>query len=411
MDERTLARFLSKVNQNGPVPLRHPELGPCWLWKPLGSTGGYGSFSLNGKPRLAHRVSYEHFTGPIPPGYDIDHQCDVRNCVRPDHLRARTRADNTRRARSWEGGAAFQRDKTHCAQGHPYSGPNLRIAKNGKRCCRECDRRYSSEHRERKAAASPPQPRPPKEFCAQGHPFAEFGVLRGGMRVCGECERERNRQYRERRRAEQEPKVKTTCKQGHPWAEDNIYVDPRGHRHCKACHNQRTLARYYAGKAERLPRPPREACGNGHPWNEENIYVLPDGTEKCRRCSRDRSRRYEAKRAAARTPKPPRTHCKYGHELAGDNLYTDPNGRKFCRQCTVMYQARKRAGLATPSPAKGRRRSHCPEGHEMTPENTYTSPGGDRKCRECLRRRTREHMRAKRAAAKRDTADPALTLF
>lgn len=398
MDERTLTRFLSKVDKNGPIPPHKPELGPCWPWKPQAAFGGYGQFTANGKTQGAHRVAYEHYIAPIPDGWEVDHLCRNRNCVNAagGHLEAVTRAENLRRARTWENGAAFQRNKTHCVVGHPYSGDNLRIGKDGRRYCRECEKRYQAEYRARERAKIPPQPKPLKELCAKGHPFAEFGVMRGGKRVCGECARDRLRQYRERRLAEQEPKVKTSCAHGHSWTEDNIYTDPRGHKHCKACHNERTLARYHAAKAARTETPQRTECGNGHPLTEDNTYVTPGGEMKCRECARERNRRYNAKLAASRAPKPPRTHCKHGHELAGDNLYVAPDGRKFCRTCTAMYQERKRNGTAMRNPAKGRRQERCKEGHEMTPENTYTAPSGARKCRECLRRRTRDYMRKKR---------------
>jgi HNH endonuclease len=427
VDDRTRAlaveRFLFKVNKDGPRPEHRPELGPCWLWKPLGSVGGYGAFYLGGRGMTSHRASYILFVEPIPDGLVIDHLCRVRNCVRPEHLEAVTSGENTRRGKAWESGAEWQRSKTTCPKGHEYAGDNLRISPDGSRSCRTCGRAATAASRARRLAKNPPPPKPVREFCGRGHSFAEFGVLRGGMRICGECSRDRTRQYRERRRAEQEPKVKTTCKQGHPWAEDNIYTDPRGHKHCKACHNERTLARYYAGKAERPPRPAREACGNGHPWNEENVYVLPDGTEKCRPCARARSRRYTEKIKAATPPRQPRTHCKHGHELAGDNLYVAPDGREFCRACAARRstesQQRRRDGVtpAAPNPAKGWRRDieRCPAGHEYDEANTYVPPSGGRKCRECIRVRTREFQRAKRAAAKTGASaaapDVALTLF
>lgn len=303
MDERTLARFLSKVDKNGPVPVKRPELGPCWIWKPVPSNGGYGQFYLNGKPQLAHRASYKLFAGPIPDGLTIDHLCSVRACVRPDHLEAVTLLENLRRARVWEAGAAFQRDKTHCANGHSYSGDNLRICKDGKRACRTCAREQMAARRERQRAENPPRPRRLKEFCVNGHSFAEHGVFRGGKRVCVECARDRVRRSRVKRKAGRGPKPpKLTCKYGHPWTEENIYTDPKGRKACRACHNAATLARYYEAKAAtppEPPRPPRTHCANGHDWVPANVYVTPAGHEKCRICARERNRRYETRRKVA----------------------------------------------------------------------------------------------------------------
>jgi hypothetical protein len=67
----------------------------CWLW-----TGGrikasgYGSFWSNGKTVSAHRWSYMHFVGKIPPGMSVLHSCDQPSCVRPSHLRLGTQKDN-----------------------------------------------------------------------------------------------------------------------------------------------------------------------------------------------------------------------------------------------------------------------------------------------------------------------------
>jgi hypothetical protein len=116
----------------------------CWLWQATLTKNGYGLIhkSPTGpdeKPRalIAHRVSYELYIGPIPDGLTIDHLCRVRHCVNPDHLEAVTLRENVLRGTNF---SAINAAKTHCPQGHPYSGENLIITKGGRRC-RECDRR------------------------------------------------------------------------------------------------------------------------------------------------------------------------------------------------------------------------------------------------------------------------------
>lgn len=69
-------RFWAKVDQSG----------ACYLW--TGATlRGYGVFRIDGRNRVAHRVSYEWHYGPIPAGFEVDHMCFIRNCVAPTHLR------------------------------------------------------------------------------------------------------------------------------------------------------------------------------------------------------------------------------------------------------------------------------------------------------------------------------------
>lgn len=63
----------------------------CWLW--LGSVDktGYPVCSRIGKYHyevLAHRYMFKKHKGPIPKGQEIDHICNIRNCVRPEHLKA-----------------------------------------------------------------------------------------------------------------------------------------------------------------------------------------------------------------------------------------------------------------------------------------------------------------------------------
>jgi hypothetical protein len=60
----------------------------CWLWRGTITTDGYGHFNFQGHTYIAHRVSIELFTGPIPKGFHGDHLCRVHACVAPYHLEA-----------------------------------------------------------------------------------------------------------------------------------------------------------------------------------------------------------------------------------------------------------------------------------------------------------------------------------
>ena len=66
----------------------------CWLWQSTKATGGYGTFSFEGKKIAVHRWAYKWFNGPIPEGHDVMHSCDNPGCVNPKHLETGTRSDN-----------------------------------------------------------------------------------------------------------------------------------------------------------------------------------------------------------------------------------------------------------------------------------------------------------------------------
>lgn len=68
----------------------------CWEWIGGMNEAGYANMS-DGRSNLAHRFAYELLVGPIPDGLQIDHLCNVRNCVNPAHLETVTAQENMRR--------------------------------------------------------------------------------------------------------------------------------------------------------------------------------------------------------------------------------------------------------------------------------------------------------------------------
>lgn len=66
----------------------------CWLWSGYRRDDGYGEISFEGKGRPVHRLFYELHQGSVPHGLNVCHKCDVRNCIRLDHLFIGTQQDN-----------------------------------------------------------------------------------------------------------------------------------------------------------------------------------------------------------------------------------------------------------------------------------------------------------------------------
>ena len=119
----------------------------CWLWIANRNPKGYGRFWLNGRLQQAHRVVYEWYNDFIPEGLEIDHLWRNRGCVRPIHLEAVTCQENARRG---ETGKHSNSKKSHCPQGHPYSGNNLYIPPSGGRFCKKCHRQTQRVYKRRK---------------------------------------------------------------------------------------------------------------------------------------------------------------------------------------------------------------------------------------------------------------------
>lgn len=142
-----LDRFWAKVEKLGP--------DDCWEWKAARFLSGYGRFKAGGRDTVAHLWCYELTVGKVPAGLELDHLCRNRSCVNPSHLEPVTHRENMMRGETI---TAANARKTHCKNGHPLSGDNLLIRKNGSRRCRACEkatqkrRRNTDAYRQKHAA-------------------------------------------------------------------------------------------------------------------------------------------------------------------------------------------------------------------------------------------------------------------
>lgn len=88
-------------------PVRYEEVDrghetPCWEWRMTRAGSrktkyGYTWDPVAKKMRRAHVVEWERENGPIPDGMELDHLCNNKLCIRPDHVEPVTHLENVRR--------------------------------------------------------------------------------------------------------------------------------------------------------------------------------------------------------------------------------------------------------------------------------------------------------------------------
>jgi hypothetical protein len=143
--DRSRAEIEKTLQRYGHLIKFHPR--GCWEWIGTISPRGYGMASTSKfKGRAAHRLIYEAFREPIPPGLDLDHlcqgdlcpggtSCQHRRCVNPAHLRPATRRENV--TRGVHISQIAHRAGT-CIRGHAMDLANTYVSPKGQRHCRTC---------------------------------------------------------------------------------------------------------------------------------------------------------------------------------------------------------------------------------------------------------------------------------
>ena len=164
----------------------------CWEYRGALTRDGYAHMTVGYRTRSVHRVAYETFVGPVPPGLQIDHLCCNKGCFRPTHLEAVPKEENIRRA--FANGLVPRPRRSECIRGHALVPSNIYMGRDGKRRCVEC------------------------RIQAQGVKHPRIQRDAAGVRT---------------------PLHRSECQRGHEFTPENTYVTPDGRWQCKTCRRLR----------------------------------------------------------------------------------------------------------------------------------------------------------------------------
>lgn len=193
--ERLLDRFRSRIEKRA--------ADECWPW--LGPLrNGYGYLCDVKRAIYAHRFAYELAYGPIPNGTQIHHTCGCKTCMNPAHLTTLTLREHItlHRQEVLAGAKRLRKLPTHCKHGHLYTVENTRLAKDGSRQCKTCQRIWARAAYHRKRAKQGKSVRANSRTlgrCRQGHSYPQNQRYDcNGHSYCARCAQIAQRRYRAR---------------------------------------------------------------------------------------------------------------------------------------------------------------------------------------------------------------------